>query len=85
VIGVPDEKYGEEIMAWIILAEGATVTNDEMRAFCKDSIAYYKIPRYFKFTDEFPLTVTGKVRKIDMRAISIKELGLEKEAGIEMA
>lgn len=85
VIGVPDEKYGEEIMAWIILAEGATVTKDEMRAFCKDKIAYYKVPKYFKFTDEFPLTVTGKVRKIDMRTISIQELGLEKEAGIEMA
>lgn len=85
VIGVPDEKYGEEIMAWVILAEGATVTKDEMKDFCKDSIAYYKIPRYFKFTDEFPLTVTGKVRKIDMRTISIQELGLEKEAGIEMA
>jgi fatty-acyl-CoA synthase len=85
VIGVPDEKYGEEIMAWIILGEDAQVTEDEIKTFCKNKIAYYKVPKYVKFTHAFPMTVTGKVRKIDMRKISIVELGLEKEAGIEMA
>lgn len=85
VIGVPDEKYGEEIMAWIIPHEGKTLTAEEIREFCKGQIAHYKIPRYIKFTDAFPLTVTGKVRKVDMREVSIRELGLEKEAGIETA
>ena len=76
IIGVPDEKYGEEVMAWIKLAEGATLTEEEISEFCKDKIAYYKIPRYFKFTDSFPMTVTGKVRKVAMREMSIRELGL---------
>ena len=76
VIGVPDEKYGEEIMAWIKLKEGQNATAEEITAFCKDKIAYYKIPRYIKFTDSFPMTVTGKIRKVEMREISIEELGL---------
>jgi fatty-acyl-CoA synthase len=85
VIGVPDEKYGEEIMAWIKLKEGQTATEEEIRAYCKGKIAHYKIPRYYKFIDEFPLTVTGKVRKVEMRKISVQELGLDKAAGIETA
>lgn len=76
VIGIPDEKYGEEVMAWIKIIEGET-TGDEIREFCKGKIAHYKIPRYYKFVDDFPMTVTGKVRKIDMREMSIKELSLE--------
>ncbi len=76
VIGVPDEKYGEEVMAWIKLADGATLTDEEVKRFCKDKIAYYKIPRYIKFTDSFPMTVTGKVRKMQMREMSVRELGL---------
>lgn len=77
VIGVPDEKYGEEIMAWIKLKEGQIATEEEIKAFCKGQIAHYKIPRYIKFTDSFPMTVTGKIRKVAMREISTKELGLE--------
>jgi fatty-acyl-CoA synthase len=77
IIGVPDKKYGEELMAWIQLRDGETSTTEEIQHFCKDKIAYYKIPRYIKFVDSFPLTVTGKVRKVEMRQISIKELHLE--------
>jgi len=77
VIGVPDDKYGEEVMAWIKLADGASVTEEEIKSFCKNKIAYYKIPRYFKFTDAFPMTVTGKVRKMQMREVSVRELGLK--------
>lgn len=76
VIGVPSDKYGEEIMAWIILKEGEVATEDELLNFCKGKIAHYRIPRYWKFVDSFPLTVSGKVRKIDMRQQAIEELGL---------
>lgn len=75
VIGIPDEKFGEEVMAWIKLKKGGT-SQDEIMAFCKGKIAHYKIPRYYKFTDEFPMTVTGKIRKGEMRKISIKEMDL---------
>jgi fatty-acyl-CoA synthase len=78
VIGVPDPKYGEEIVAWVRLREGETATAEELREFCRDKIAHYKIPRYFKFVDAFPMTVTGKVQKFIMRAQSVRELGLEK-------
>ena len=76
VIGVPDPKYGEEICAWVRLREGATATVEEIRDFCRGQIATYKIPRYVKFTDEFPMTVTGKIQKFRMREISAEELGL---------
>ncbi len=76
VIGVPDKKYGEEVMAWVVLNEGANVTEEELHDFCKGNIATYKIPKYWKFVDKFPTTVTGKVRKVEMREISAKELGL---------
>lgn len=76
VIGVPDQKYGEEVMAWVKTHEGKTLTEDELRAFCKGKIAHYKIPRYFKFTQDFPMTVTGKIQKFKMRDVSIEELGL---------
>ncbi len=82
VIGVPDRKYGEEIMAWVKLKEGEGATADDIKAYCKDKIAHYKIPRYVKFTDAFPMTVTGKIRKVEMREISIKELGLEAVDGV---
>ncbi len=85
VIGVPDEKYGEEIQAWIELREGETATEDEIREYCKGKIAHYKIPRYVKFVTEYPMTVTGKVQKFKMREEAIQELGLEKAAGIETA
>jgi fatty-acyl-CoA synthase len=76
VIGVPDPKYGEDICAWVRLREGATATAEEIREFCRGQIATYKIPRYIRFTDEFPMTVTGKIQKFRMREISAEELGL---------
>ncbi len=85
VIGVPDAKYGEELMAWVKLRAGVTLTGEEIRAFCKGKIATYKIPRYYKFVDGFPMTVTGKIQKYKMREQSIHELGLEKAAAIETA
>jgi len=78
VIGVPDAKYGEELCAWVRRKEGETTTADELRAWCRGKIATYKIPRYWKFTDTFPMTVTGKIQKFKMREQSICELGLER-------
>ena len=77
VIGVPDEKYGEELCAWVKLRPGAELTGEEVRAYCSGKIAHYKIPRYVRFTEGFPMTVTGKVQKFRMRETSIAELGLE--------
>ena len=85
VIGVPDVKYGEELMAWVKLRPGAAATPDELRDFCRGKIAHFKIPRYVKIVDEFPMTVTGKVRKVEMREVSIGELGLQAVADAEMA
>jgi fatty-acyl-CoA synthase len=87
VIGVPDERFGEELMAWIVLRPGATqlTSVDAVRAFCTDAIAHYKIPRYVKFVDGFPMTVTGKVQKFKMREMAIAELGLEQAAAIVTA
>jgi fatty-acyl-CoA synthase len=77
VIGVPDPKFGEELMAWIQLAEGEQLTEAEVKAFCQGQIARYKVPRYVKFVDSFPMTVTGKIQKFVMRHQSIGELGLD--------
>jgi len=85
VIGIPSEKYGEEVMAWIKLREGASATGDDLATWCKGKIATYKIPRQWKFVDSFPMTVTGKVQKFKMRETSIEELGLEKAAGVRTA
>ena len=85
VIGVPDKRFGEEIMAWVKLKEGETCTIDEIKDFCKGQIAHYKVPRYVKFTDEFPMTVTGKIRKVEMREVSIQELGLINAASVKTA
>ena len=79
VIGVPSEKYGEEIMAWIKPKEGVTLTEEELRDFCKERIAHYKIPKYWKFVSEFPMTISGKIRKVEMREIAARELGLATE------
>ncbi len=76
VIGVPDERYGEELMAWIVPRQGAELTEEEIKEFCRGQIARYKIPRYVKFVDSFPMTVTGKVQKFKMRETAIEELGL---------
>ncbi len=85
VIGVPDEKYGEEIMAWVQLAEGEQATEDDIKEFCRGTIAHFKVPRYITFVEEFPMTVTGKVRKIEMREKSIADLGLHGAANTETA
>ena len=77
VFGVPSEKYGEEVCAWIQLKEGEEADEQDIRDFCEGQIAHYKIPRYIMFVDEFPKTVTGKVQKYKMRKISVKELGLK--------
>ena len=79
VIGVPDQKYGEELCAWVVLQAGETLTAEEVRAFCQGQIAHYKIPRYVKFVDAFPMTVTGKVQKFLMREQMKQELGLADE------
>ena len=85
VIGIPSRKYGEEVMAWVKLKTGEVATATELQEFCKGKIAYFKIPAYFKFTDVFPMTVTGKIQKFKMRELSIKELGLEEAATIRTA
>jgi fatty-acyl-CoA synthase len=85
VIGVPDEKYGEELMAWVRLREGASLDADTLREFCTGRLAHYKIPRYVHVVDEFPMTVTGKVRKVEMRAKAIEILGLQGAAATKHA
>jgi fatty-acyl-CoA synthase len=79
VIGVPDAKYGEQIMAWVQLAEGAEASEDDIKAFCDGKIAHFKVPRYISFVNEFPMTVTGKIRKAEMREKSIADLGLQSQ------
>jgi fatty-acyl-CoA synthase len=85
VIGVPDAKYGEELMAWVKLRPGAALTGEELRAYCKGKIATYKIPRHYKFVEGFPMTVTGKIQKYKMREQAILELGLQAAAAIRTA
>ena len=85
VIGVPDERYGEELMALVIVRSGASLTEDEVKEFCKGQIAHFKIPRYVKFVDAFPMTVTGKVQKFKMREMVTEELGLGQAAAIVSA
>jgi len=79
VVGLPDAKYGEELCAWIKLKPGESATAEEIQAFCKGQIAHYKIPRYIKFVNAFPMTVTGKVQKFMMREHMVKELGLSEQ------
>jgi fatty-acyl-CoA synthase len=86
VIGVPDDRYGEEIMAWVRLRPGCEpLTVETLREFCRGKIAHYKVPRYVKVVDEFPMTVTGKIRKIEMRQASVEELGLQAAAAVRNA
>jgi fatty-acyl-CoA synthase len=81
VFGIPDDFYGEEVMAWIQLHAGETATEEEMREFCKGNIAYFKIPKFIWFVDEFPMTVTGKLQKFRMREITVDKLAQEKSQG----
>jgi fatty-acyl-CoA synthase len=74
VIGVPSAKYGEEVMAWVKLRPGYTVTTEELMRFCCERVAAFKVPRHWKFVEEFPLTVTGKVQKYRMREMAAQEL-----------
>jgi fatty-acyl-CoA synthase len=74
VFGVEDERMGEEVCAWIQLRDGETMTEDEVRTFCRGQIAHFKIPRYVRFVTEYPMTVTGKIRKVEMREMMAKDL-----------
>lgn len=76
IIGVPSERFGEEVMAWVKIREGYELSESDLLEYCQGKIAHYKIPKYWKFVDEFPMTVSGKVRKVEMRELSVKELGL---------
>ena len=85
IIGVPDMKYGEEVCAWIRLRDGQQATEEDVREYCRGQMASYKIPRYIRFTTEFPTTVTGKMQKFRMREISIEELGLGRAGAVQTA
>jgi fatty-acyl-CoA synthase len=85
VIGVPDERYGEEVMAWVILHPGQDASPEELRAHCQGQIAHYKIPRHWRFVESFPMTVTGKIQKYKMREQAIAELDLATAAAIVTA
>ena len=80
VVGVPDPRYGEELMAWIVPRAGASLDRDAIADFCRDRIAHQKVPRYVACLDEFPMTVTGKVQKFKLRELAIERLGLEAHA-----
>jgi fatty-acyl-CoA synthase len=79
VVGVPDRKYGEELCALIIPRAGVQATEEEIRDFCKGQIAHYKVPRYIRFVESFPMTITGKIQKFLMREQMKQELGLAEE------
>src|SRR4029078_11842686 len=79
VVGVPDLKYGEELCAWIKLKSGQQATADEIRTYCKTKLAHFKVPKYIKFVDAFPQTVTGKIQKFKIREMVIQELGLKEQ------
>ena len=79
MVGVPDQRFGEELCAWIIAKPGQTLDEDEVRAFCKGKIAHYKVPRYIRFVPEFPMTVTGKIQKFKIREAMIEELGVSEQ------
>jgi fatty-acyl-CoA synthase len=78
VVGVPDPKYVEDVVAWVVLREGHSLTADELRERCRNAISHYKIPRHVRFVDKFPMTVTGKIQKFRIREIMIEELGLDR-------
>jgi fatty-acyl-CoA synthase len=77
IVGVPDEKYGEEVMAWIILKEGQSATPEEIKAYCEGKISRHKIPRYIEFTKEYPMTASGKIQKFKLREQSMERLSLK--------
>ncbi|MDK1018155.1 MAG: AMP-binding protein [Actinomycetota bacterium] len=85
VVGVPDEKFGEQVMAWVKTKPGATLTEEEVKEFCRGRIAHFKVPAYVAFIDEFPMTVTGKIQKFRLREMAIEDLDIERAAQTEMA
>jgi fatty-acyl-CoA synthase len=85
VVGLPDEKFGEEACAWVRLKSGAALTEEQVRQFCKERIAHFKVPRYVVFIDEYPTTVTGKVQKFKLRQMGIERFALQKAAAVETA
>jgi fatty-acyl-CoA synthase len=85
VVGLPDERFGEELCAWVRLRPGETLTEEGLREFCRGRIAHYKVPRYVVFVDEYPTTVTGKVQKYRLRELGVERFGLRKAAGVETA
>jgi fatty-acyl-CoA synthase len=85
VVGVPDERYGEELCAWVRLSDGETAVEEDIREFCRGQLAHFKVPRYVLFVDEFPMTVTGKIRKVEMREVSVDKLGLHAAANTRTA
>jgi fatty-acyl-CoA synthase len=85
VVGIPDRRYGEEVLAWVKLRSGRSATEDELCEFCRAALAHFKVPRVWQFVDNFPTTVTGKIQKFKIREQAIEELGLKEIADIETA
>jgi fatty-acyl-CoA synthase len=85
VIGIPDEKYGEQVMAWVQVKPGRTLTEEDVKEFCRSHIAHFKVPAHVAFVDEYPMTVTGKIQKFKLREMAIKDLGLESAAEVVTA
>jgi len=85
VVGVPDVRMGEELMAWVVRRADDDLTEDDVRDFCRQRLAHFKVPRYVKFVEEFPMTVTGKIQKFRMREMAIEELGLQAAAAVVTA
>jgi fatty-acyl-CoA synthase len=85
VVGIPDRRLGEEVLAWVKFKSGHCASEDELRDFCRQTLAHFKAPRYWKFVDSFPTTVTGKIQKFKIRELAIEELGLQDIARIETA
>lgn len=74
-VGIPDKKYGEEVMAWVILKDGAKATEDDIRAFCEGNISRHKIPRHIAFVDEYPMTASGKIQKFKLKEYAVEQIG----------
>jgi len=85
VVGLPDERYGEEVCAWVRLRPGASLTEEQLKDFCRGRIAHYKVPRYVVFVEDYPTTVTGKVQKFRLRELGVERFGLRKAANVETA
>ena len=85
VYGVPDKKYGEQVMAAVKIKEGVDATEEEIRAFCRGRIANYKVPYYVRFVDEYPMTASGKIQKFKLREMAIAEMGLAEQGRTETA